>query len=673
MEKKPDPLKQIEDLINQLEKLNLSPLPSSTKDNESIRKDVRLCIKKIVIYFDTILQNKLRLDLTQKNFKKEDNHYWTYLSKYYQIPSVKYCNICDKVRTPSERGMLWILLSITEKSLNESINEIYNQSFDKKFYDKNSFIVTRKQSILTLCQRLNTIHLFGVKMDGVDNYIEFKESMKTQKEIESSNEDLDFISPITRQATEKNVFVSNYNLDPFLLNKQPSNINVLPTNLNSMFFSRATIDLQGIGGNDDNGDKMGMDSLFIAIENDEKENNEPILEFDNLTLNSHRERNNNINDVKSSARSLHDNDNKMMSHLSKFQTEKENFRIIKAVDLQSVYKEEFYTFTEKTISKRLYSKKKSELHGLLGSNAVDNEKTRNELILNPQKKVYFPIDKHFKATRRADRNTFTKKDVILYCGKEIRLTNSILFYLNYFYKKEPYIKFRTKNTSLKPITIQYQNYQCALCNKKFNTIMNIPTEKIYFCSYYLKFVCSNCISEDYSIIPDFILKMWSFKKYQISKAAKQLLESWYDKPVIYIKQSDPILKKSEQLRNALVLKRKIHKIFDLMKCEKMNEFVVDTLKEHKYLVLHENLFSLQDLVEIYEETFFEKLNTFYNVMKTHILSECSTCLYKGGRCIMCMSKDIIYAFDVENVIYCNDCKRMFHKKCCTVHPCIINR
>ena len=46
MEKKPDPLKQIEDLINQLEKLNLSPLPSSTKDNESIRKDVRLCIKK---------------------------------------------------------------------------------------------------------------------------------------------------------------------------------------------------------------------------------------------------------------------------------------------------------------------------------------------------------------------------------------------------------------------------------------------------------------------------------------------------------------------------------------------------------------------------------------------------------------------------------------------------
>ena len=40
---------------------------------------------------------------------------------------------------------------------------------------------------------------------------------------------------------------------------------------------------------------------------------------------------------------------------------------------------------------------------------------------------------------------------------------------------------------------------------------------------------------------------------------------------------------------------------------------------------------------------------------------------------MCMSKEIIYAFDIENVIYCNDCKKMFHKKCCTVHPCIINR
>ena len=60
-------------------------------------------------------------------------------------------------------------------------------------------------------------------------------------------------------------------------------------------------------------------------------------------------------------------------------------------------------------------------------------------------------------------------------------------------------------------------------------------------------------------------------------------------------------------------------------------------------------------------------------MKKHILNDCTDCNYRGGRCLMCMSKEIIYAFDVENVIYCNDCKKMFHKKCCTVHPCIVDR
>jgi hypothetical protein len=110
-----------------------------------------------------------------------------------------------------------------------------------------------------------------------------------------------------------------------------------------------------------------------------------------------------------------------------------------------------------------------------------------------------------------------------------------------------------------------------------------------------------------------------------------------------------------------------------MKCDNKVDFVKSVLGEYQYLLLHENLFSLRDLVEINDLTFFDKLSLFEKKMEDHILKDCEVCLYKGGRCIMCMSKEIIYAFDIENVIYCNDCKKMFHKKCCTVHPCIINR
>ena len=172
MEKK-DALKNIEDLINQLEKINLSPLPSTSKDSQKFKQDVIIRIKKIVYFFDIILSNKLRLDLSQKNIKAEDNHYWTYLSKYYQIPSVKFCNLSEQVHEPSKRGMLWILLSIAEKSFNESVNEIYNQSFDKKFYDKSSLIVTKKNEILELCNRLNTIHFPVVKKDINEEYFKF--------------------------------------------------------------------------------------------------------------------------------------------------------------------------------------------------------------------------------------------------------------------------------------------------------------------------------------------------------------------------------------------------------------------------------------------------------------------------------------------------------------------
>ena len=64
------------------------------------------------------------------------------LSKYYQIPSVKFCNLSEQIHEPSRRGMLWILLSIAEKSFNESVNEIYKQNFDKKFYDKSCVLRT---------------------------------------------------------------------------------------------------------------------------------------------------------------------------------------------------------------------------------------------------------------------------------------------------------------------------------------------------------------------------------------------------------------------------------------------------------------------------------------------------------------------------------------------------
>lgn len=139
----------------------------------------------------------------------------------------------------------------------------------------------------------------------------------------------------------------------------------------------------------------------------------------------------------------------------------------------------------------------------------------------------------------------------------------------------------------------------------------------------MRFICQDCVCEEFSVIPGFIIKYWNFKKFPISKAAKELLTQWYDKPVIHIKQKDPIIKESTLLHTAILFKRKIHKIFDLMKCEDSESFVIQTLGNYKHFVLRENLFSLKDLMGIYEYSLIRKLKDFLVKFENHILTECS--------------------------------------------------
>ena len=189
----------------------------------------------------------------------------------------------------------------------------------------------------------------------------------------------------------------------------------------------------------------------------------------------------------------------------------------------------------------------------------------------------------------------------------------------------------------------------------------------------MRYVCESCISEEYSIIPIFILKKWNFKKYSISKNAKELLNTWYEKPIIHIKPNDSSLKISSRLRHAIILKRKIHKIFDLMKCEGAEKFVVDTMNEYKYLLLKQNMFCMKDLCDINDYSLIYKLQDWLKCFEEHILINCNECSYKGGYCVVCANNEILYAYDIENVFFCEDCKVLYHRNCGAFHPCIINK
>lgn len=62
--------------------------------------------------------------------------------------------------------------------------------------------------------------------------------------------------------------------------------------------------------------------------------------------------------------------------------------------------------------------------------------------------LYHPIDKYFRVNKKHDRNVFTKKDVVYFNNRFLKMSNSVLFYLNHYYQKSPYFKFNSNLQSI---------------------------------------------------------------------------------------------------------------------------------------------------------------------------------------------------------------------------------
>ena len=62
-------------------------------------------------------------------------------------------------------------------------------------------------------------------------------------------------------------------------------------------------------------------------------------------------------------------------------------------------------------------------------------------------KIHF--ENKFKINKKINKKEFTNKDSIMFNNKDVRMTNSVLFYFNHFYKKYEFFKFNTKLINIK--------------------------------------------------------------------------------------------------------------------------------------------------------------------------------------------------------------------------------
>ena len=342
----------------------------------------------------------------------------------------------------------------------------------------------------------------------------------------------------------------------------------------------------------------------------------------------------------------------------------EEFESKKYADFAPCIIDNFYNFFPKVKSIKPQSE---DSNVIIDDFPFNNEFRRNSgLILNTEvQNRNLPTDELYGIQGR----NYSKNDKFFYNNKQKKISNSLLLYINHFYKKAKYYKFHVRNVNEKNITLKQQNYQCFICYKKFSTFLGFPTEQIFWCSYYMRYVCKNCIANDYSIIPQLILSEWCFDKCSISKKAKTFINSWYDKPIIYLKKKDELLKNIPG--SVLKLKKELQKIFDFMKCEDTLNFLENNIPDFKYIVLKEYIFSLKDLVEIHNRTFIKKLKDIKNIFIKHLKEECLLCKYEGHFCLLCQNEEKIYFYDSEKIIYCKKCKNCFHRKCFDIisHNC----
>lgn len=209
--------------------------------------------------------------------------------------------------------------------------------------------------------------------------------------------------------------------------------------------------------------------------------------------------------------------------------------------------------------------------------------------------------------------------------------------------------------------LDHQNYQCKGCQD----LLGSTISKAKVCAFTGEYYCSNCMDNNFFIIPARVIHNWDFKRYPVSKkSAIFLLEfqhhPWIDmkklNPKIYCGVSD--MAQLQQLRIQLNFLRAY-----IFTCR---EPVIEELQKRvwprEYLYDHVHLYTISDLAQIPNGSLLLQLEKVVNFAKTHVLN-CWLCNQKGFICEVCKDPKILYPFDTNSTYRCDDCSSVFHIKC----------
>lgn len=180
------------------------------------------------------------------------------------------------------------------------------------------------------------------------------------------------------------------------------------------------------------------------------------------------------------------------------------------------------------------------------------------------------------------------------------------------------------------------------------------------------YFCPDCHQNDLSVSPARIVNNWDFQPVKVSKKLFHHVDESKGLPYIDLEKRNPVifnfvteLQKVKSLREELFITKEF-----IMTCKmETKHSLLKMIWPREHLVNCTDLYSLEDLLEVQQETLSKLLHNISIAYKRHILTQCELCVLKGSYCEFCKSDEIIYPFDFSKTIRCMQCNSLSHRRC----------
>lgn len=96
--------------------------------------------------------------------------------------------------------------------------------------------------------------------------------------------------------------------------------------------------------------------------------------------------------------------------------------------------------------------------------------------------------------------------------------------------------------------------------------------------------------------------------------------------------------------------------------EAMEARLLLQLQDRQHFVENDEMYSLQDLIDIEAGRLSCSLTEIHTLFAKHIKLDCERCQAKGFVCELCKEGDVLFPFDSHTSV-CTDCSAVFHRDC----------